>query len=449
MRSFGVAVPYPIQPFDGLAYRDAKKGPPPLDVWRLHTVPPKTYLTAPEQYFCARCFWYSCARKGTRHADSGALMPEGNSRKVFLVVAGGNSAAQQHFEDTIQRKRNIGEVRRFLPAREIENLEEIYHGANFIVWGAVPGPMNESRWERMATGDVVLIYNNGRIRFAGEIAAKVRNRELARYFWKENETGSTWELMYFIVNEEKTDVPIEKLNPLFGYQAHYRPQGFSMINEAAVSRFAQSYGDILSVLKTLERGEDLIQVATRKEMLSPPIDERVERASTEHDEMQWRLIRLGQLAKCDVWVPRSDQPKQYEGHQFRDFVLTEFHETLDVPRSIENIDVVWKFGPYSIRSAFEIEHTTSIYSGILRLSDLRAEAPNSNYPLFIVASKDRRRKVFEELRRPTFSGPCLRLNEVIRFLEYEKLREIDESSKNTKELDANVLLAASEGVPID
>ena len=75
--------------------------------------------------------------------------------------------------------------------------------------------------------------------------------------------------------------------------------------------------------------------------------------------MQWRLIRLGQLARCDVWVPRNDQPKQYEGHQFRDFVLHEFHETLDVPRSIKNIDVVWKFGPYSIKSAFEIEHSTS------------------------------------------------------------------------------------------
>ena len=70
-----------------------------------------------------------------------------------------------------------------------------------------------------------------------------------------------------------------------------------------------------------------------------------------------------------------------------------------VPRSIENIDVVWKFGPYSIKSAFEIEHSTSVYSGILRLSDLRAEAPNSNYPMFIVASEDRRKKVFDELRR--------------------------------------------------
>ena len=254
-----------------------------------------------------------------------------------------------------------------MPTQEIENLEKIYHSSDFIVWGAVPGPMNETRWEKMKPGDVVLIYNDGRIRFAGEIAVKVRNRELARYFWEENDGGTTWELMYFIVNEERTDVPIEKLNPLFGYQAHYHPQGFSMINEAAVSSFAQNYGDILGVLKTLEKGEALIHLPARKEALIAGIDERIERTPTEHDEMQWRLIRLGQLARCDVWVPRADQPKQYEGHHFRDFVLHEFHETLDVPRSIENIDVVWKFGPYSIKSAFEIEHSTSIYSGILRL----------------------------------------------------------------------------------
>jgi hypothetical protein len=376
-----------------------------------------------------------------------ARMHQRDSRKVFLVVAGGNPSAERHFEDTIQRKRTLQEVRGCLPSQEIENLEKIYHGSNFIVWGAVPGPMNESRWEKMAPGDVVLIYNSGRIRFAGEIAAKVRNKELARYFWKENDAGFTWEFMYFIVNEERTDVPIEKLNPLFGYQCNYRPQGFSMINEAAVTNFAQNYGDILGVLKTLERGEELIHVTTRKEILSAHIDERIERVPTEHDEMQWRLIRLGQLARCDVWVPRSDQPKQYDGNKFRDHVLHEFHQTLDVPRSIENIDVVWKFGPYSIKSAFEIEHSTSIYSGILRLSDLRAEAPNSNYPMFIVASEDRRRKVFEELRRPTFSGPCLRLNEVIRFLGYEKLREMDESSKNAKDFDTNTMLAAGEIVP--
>jgi hypothetical protein len=55
--------------------------------------------------------------------------------------------------------------------------------------------------------------------------------------------------------------------------------------------------------------------------------------------------------------------------------------------------------------------------------------------------------VFDELRRPTFSGPCLRLNEVIRFLGYEKVREIDEQARNAKDFDPNVLLAGGESVP--
>lgn len=77
-----------------------------------------------------------------------ARMPHGNSRKVFLVVAGGNPSAERHFEDTIQRKRTLQEVRGFLPSQEIENLERIYHGSNFIVWGGGPGTN-----ERIAVGE--------------------------------------------------------------------------------------------------------------------------------------------------------------------------------------------------------------------------------------------------------------------------------------------------------
>ena len=369
-----------------------------------------------------------------------------NVRKIFIVVAGGNPAAERHFEDTIQRKRTLTEIRNFLPEKEINNLENIYHGSPFIVWGSVPGRMNEPRWEGMDTGDVVLIYNNGHIRFAGEIAAKVRSRDLARYFWKETSEGETWELMYFIVNEEKISVPLSKLNSLFGYSENYAPRGFTMINEEAVENFLRNYGDILGVLKTLEKGENLIKIPEQKEIISAVVDEQIERTPTEHDEMQWRLIRLGNLAKFDIWIPRNDRSRCFNGHNFKDFVLPEFHETLDVPPTIKNIDVVWKFGPYSIKSAFEIEHSTSVYSGILRLSDLRVSNPNSNYPLFIIAPDERKRKFSEELRRPTFSGPCLRLNEVINFLGYKKVREIDESFKGKTEFDANLVLSAGEKI---
>jgi hypothetical protein len=351
-------------------------------------------------------------------------MSESN-RRVFIVVAGGNLAAERHFEDTIQRKRTLSEVKEYLPDEEINNLENIYHGSPFIVWGAVPGTGNEATWTRMRPGDIVLIYNKGYIKFAGEIAAKVRSKELARYFWRETEVGDTWELIYFIVNDEKVNVPFLQINPLFGYKDNFLPRGFTMINEAAVENFAIHYGDLMGVLRRLERGEKLIIIPQQVIIPADTIEENIEKAPTDHDEMQWRLIRLGKQAKCDIWIPKNDQGKQFDGHAFRDYIISEFHESLDVPPSIKNIDVVWKFGPYDIKSAFEIENSTSVYSGILRLSDVRAMTPNSSYPLFIVAPEEKRRKVFEELRRPTFSGPCLQMDKVVNYLSYEALRKFD------------------------
>ena len=286
--------------------------------------------------------------------------------------------------------------------------------------------MNEPRWDKMDPGDVILIYNNGYIKVAGEVAAKVRSKDLAKHYWREDADNATWELMYFIVNDEKVNVPLSKLNPLFGYKENYAPRGFTQIDQEKVKAFANNYGDVLGVLKSLEKGSEIIPAATLKTEI---IEDKIERAVTEHDEMQWRLIRLGELAKLDVWVPANDQGKQYEGNKFREHVLSEFQQGLDVAPTIKNIDIVWKFGPYSIKSAFEIEHSTSVYSGILRLSDLRAETPNSVFPLFIVADRARKHKVLSELLRPTFSSPALRLNEVVKYLSYDDVREVDKSAR--------------------
>jgi hypothetical protein len=71
-------------------------------------------------------------------------------------------------------------------------------------------------------------------------------------------------------------------------------------------------------------------------------------------------------------------------------------------KTIELIDVLWLKGN-AIVSAFEIESTTSIYSGLLRMSDLIAMQPNLNIPLYLVAPDERREKVMMEVNRPTFS----------------------------------------------
>jgi hypothetical protein len=91
-------------------------------------------------------------------------------------------------------------------------------------------------------------------------------------------------------------------------------------------------------------------------------------------------------------------------------------------RTIELIDVLWLKGN-AIIAAFEIESTTSIYSGLLRMADLLAMQPNINIPLYLVAPDERRDKVMEEVNRPTFSRLSPPLADVCSYISFSSLRE--------------------------
>jgi hypothetical protein len=77
----------------------------------------------------------------------------------------------------------------------------------------------------------------------------------------------------------------------------------------------------------------------------------------------------------------------------------------------------------SSKSLETIESTTSIYSGLLRMSDLIAMQPNLNIPLYLVAPDERREKVLIEVNRPTFSRLSPPLAEVCRYIAFSALRE--------------------------
>jgi predicted RNA-binding protein with PUA-like domain len=142
-----------------------------------------------------------------------------------------------------------------------------------------------------------------------------------------------------------------------------------------------------------------------------------------HERAQWELIRLGRALACDVWVGIDCRNNSYEDNDFSDFCLHElpdvgFNE--DTVALIQHIDVLWLQGN-AIVAAFEIEHSTSIYSGLLRMSDLVALQPNINIDLFIVAAPRRRDKVVREVKRPTFSRLPRPLTALCQYIPYDEL----------------------------
>lgn len=140
------------------------------------------------------------------------------------------------------------------------------------------------------------------------------------------------------------------------------------------------------------------------------------------------LTRLGAAMGFKIWIPASDRgkvleiiPSNLKGSFLDNLSLNYESTTLD---TIRQIDVLW-LNHNAMTRAFEVEHTTAVYSGLLRMADLFALQPNMKIKAHIVAPEDRREKVLKEIRRPVFSmlssGP---LYESCTFLAYDAIDEV-------------------------
>ena len=145
-----------------------------------------------------------------------------------------------------------------------------------------------------------------------------------------------------------------------------------------------------------------------------------------HTEVQWLLLKLGNDMGLDVWVAKNDRNREFKGQKFSDLtkMITKLPVQFDdaTQRTVELIDVLWLKGQ-TIVGAFEIESTTSIYSGLLRMSDLISMQPNLAMPHYIVAPDDRRDKVITEINRPTFSKLVTPLSEICRYIPFSALKQ--------------------------
>jgi hypothetical protein len=118
-------------------------------------------------------------------------------------------------------------------------------------------------------------------------------------------------------------------------------------------------------------------------------------------------------------------------------------------RTIQLIDVLWLKG-HSIQAASEIESTTSIFSGLLRMSDLITMQPNLKIPLYIVAPGERRGKVISEVNRPTFARLSPPMSEMCRFISFEELRkQLEAAEKLVQFLKPEFLDSFSESCAIE
>lgn len=124
-----------------------------------------------------------------------------------------------------------------------------------------------------------------------------------------------------------------------------------------------------------------------------------------HTRMQHRLTKLGKALGYDVFVASNDRGKSFEGDRFSFHCLCSLPKLAvsdEVASTVSLIDVLWfEKGSNHVACGFEVEKTTSIYSGLLRLADLALALPDQPIRVFLVAPDEREREVIAQLKRPS------------------------------------------------
>lgn len=134
---------------------------------------------------------------------------------------------------------------------------------------------------------------------------------------------------------------------------------------------------------------------------------RSEAEERSHTEIQGWLRDLGRDLGFAVWIAANDVNRTLPDGRLGEGCLDALPAHIaSAPGSeaIRLIDVIWLHRETAqVVAAFEVEHTTSIYSGIVRLLDLALGAPEQAVKgLFLVAPDDREDEVRAQLQRPAF-----------------------------------------------
>lgn len=199
--------------------------------------------------------------------------------------------------------------------------------------------------------------------------------------------------------------------------AHLRKPGLTWSHHRLVARLPHDRQDELLKLAE-DTGLRVRELKRFAEGGMPEADER------QHSKVQFLLLQLGRDLGYEVWVARSDRSRGWSGTKFGTLgLLKELPRDLHEPaqKVIEQIDVLWVDGR-SIIAAFEVEHTTPVYSGLLRMCDLLALEPYLRVDLFVVAPEERRDAVIFQTNRPAFSG--LKLPKKCRLITFERLADV-------------------------
>lgn len=155
-----------------------------------------------------------------------------------------------------------------------------------------------------------------------------------------------------------------------------------------------------------------------EELEHATVSAQTEQPALTHSQVQTLLGAIGTAKGFNVWIPQNDRSSLDWNTAARFDMANTLPSAYNSVRGVaEQVDVLWLVkGGGAIQALYEVEHSTTIYSGLLRFNDIHLVAPRFQARFSIVAEDVRRGRFSKQLNRPTFKASGL--NELCSFLEY-------------------------------
>lgn len=324
----------------------------------------------------------------------------------------------------------------------------------FSAHGSDTTGFKETRWrlvQKIQPGDVILCYLTGISRWIGAFEVTGPPFIDESRIWKSGVFPARVPVRLIHKLRPETAVPIFALRDRLSIFKNIKnPHAWTGRLRGSPTEWLATDGEvILDALRNaeanpIERPFDPAKLQRRSSIKEPSelspqgqsengssgafeITELSTKEISEHLEMQWALAEFGSKMGLSIWIAANDRNRMVNGRRFSDLpnLVSELPEQFEprTKKTVELIDCLW-IDRRSIVAAFEVESTTSIYSGLLRMADLVAMLPHLSIPLYIVAPDERRERVRREVNRPAFDNLKTPLVKVCQFIPFGALRDL-------------------------
>jgi len=156
-----------------------------------------------------------------------------------------------HYNETVINKVDQKLIFPFVDDSTKELIQKDFEDSSVIVWRLSDNAVNRSKFDKLTSGDEILVVEDDVIKLLGKVSAKVHSEELATKLWYsfDSQKEEKLSLIFFILDSSPINLSFSELANLLGYGEDWIPEGLTLIDPEKLSSLKLENDGLYRALK--------------------------------------------------------------------------------------------------------------------------------------------------------------------------------------------------------